>query len=986
MTRLLQSGLLLLLLASLPLCAADASAGEVKKVEVFPSANEVRIEITLSAASVPAVEAAQHPDRLVVKLPSTTSDAHQKRIAVQQLGVRTVRYGLNQSNPPETHLVVDLDEEHPYRVTTEGVKITVFIQPSLREEARKRNAPAAAASRPLINSLGRGSQSDTGAPNGQSGSQGTLLTPPPSGPPIQFPSGGAQDNSANAATTASANEPSARHPNRASLQEGTVFPSAGTPGTGDVPPVSGTPQPGTLSSASAQPVAQASASPTPVAPPPVSSEPNATSQSNPASGTSVTVSAAPGPTQAKPVAQEPKPSASPEPSSSVAASAAPGPAEAQPVPQQSKVSAAPSPEPAAPVQQASEVPPSAASEQAAAGQPDQAPVATAEPAPAEPASEEGTGKGQAQPIIQREGENPDFRTAFRVKYVAQDTAYLDGGRAVGLTEGMKLVVRDLPNAGGVAAEGANSSAAGDVAELEVLSVADSSAVTEIHQPKRPVRVGDLAYLSAADQQALVEKNALSATRKYPAVVSFTENDTLDEEARAEVPKPPSPAVNRSRGRIGFNYIGVLDHGPANMYTSELGLVVRTDITRIGGTYWNASGYWNGRFDHTTNTGPQTLQDTINRTYTLYTSYDNPNSAWVAGFGRLYLPWATSLDTIDGGYAGRKLAKGVTSGIFFGSTPDPTSWSYAPGRQLGGTFVNFEGGSFDDVHYTSTAGAGMNMLSWAPDRPFVFFENSLNYKRVFSIYQASQIDSNAAHAYPCPVSTVAIPQCVGETLTGGTYTGGTYTQAGTNWGLGRSFTTIRFSPQPRIEFNVNHTYYRDLPFLDPSNITNGALGAGLFDKFLTQGTMGGVRVEVLKQIWLSADLGLSSRSGESKSSLNQMFGITFGHVPWVNAHLDARYSRFNSLFGSGSYEALSFTRNLNEGLQLQVLAGQQNFSSSLTSANQSRFVNGMLESNLGRHYFVQVGGTVSRGNQMNYDQWLFTFGYRFDNRKGQAAKQ
>ena len=68
------------------------------------------------------------------------------------------------------------------------------------------------------------------------------------------------------------------------------------------------------------------------------------------------------------------------------------------------------------------------------------------------------------------------------------------------------------------------------------------------------------------------------------------------------------------------------------------------------------------------------------------------------------------------------------------------------------------------------------------------------------------------------------------------------------------------------------------------------------------------MEVLKQIWLSADLGLSSHSGDSKNSLNQMFGISFGHLPWIGMHADARYSRFNSGFGSGSYEALSLSRN------------------------------------------------------------------------------
>lgn len=933
MKRFVQLGLLIIS-ASLSVFATDAAPGAVRNVEVFPSAAEVRVEITLSAPAVASVETAEHPARLVVKLPGISADTQQKRISVQQFGVRGIRFGLNHSDPPETHLVVDLDEEHPYRITTDGTKVILSIEPSLRAEAKKRNAPAGAASRPLINTIGRGSQSDNRSQDGQNG-DGALLTPPPSGPPIQFPAGAAE-NSTSASASASAEPRSARHPNRASLQEGTVFPSAGMPGSGNVPPVSGTPPANSLPSSNAQTTADAK--------PPA---PSNTPIENP-----VTAPAAQDQAQAQPI-PEPKPSPAP-------------PIEA-----------------AAAVQHAAETGASPVVEQAAAGNSDQG--ARTEPSTAQSAATEGSGQGQMQPAARREGENPDFRTAFRVKYVAQDTAYLDGGRAVGLVEGMKLVVRDLPNAGGVAADGADSRAAGDVAELEVLSVAETSSVTEIHQPRRPVKAGDLAYLSSADQQALVERNALSATRKYPAVVSFTENDTLDEEARADIPKPPSPAVNRSRGRIGFSYMGVLDHGASNMYTNDVGLVLRTDITRIGGTYWNASGYWNGRFDHTSNAGPQTLQDLINRTYHLYTNYDNPNSSLVAGFGRMYLPWATSLDTIDGGYVGKKLKQGVTSGIFLGSTPDPTSWSYAPGRQIGGAFVNFEGGSYEDLHYTSTAGAGIQMLNWSPDRPFVFFENGIYYKRVFSIYQASQIDSHAPHTYPCPSSPVALSQCTGQTLTGTTYTGGIWSQPGTTWGLGRSFTTVRFSPHPRIEFNVNHTYYRDLPFLDPSSISSAGIAAGLFDKFLTQGTMGGVRVEVLKQIWLSADLGLSNHSGESKNSLNQMFGITFGRVPWVNAHMDARYSHFNSTFGSGSYEALAFTRNLTEGLQLQVLAGQQNFYSTLTSANHSRFVNGMIESNVGRHYFIQAGGTISRGNQMNYDQWLFTFGYRFDNRQGQKGK-
>lgn len=278
-------------------------------------------------------------------------------------------------------------------------------------------------------------------------------------------------------------------------------------------------------------------------------------------------------------------------------------------------------------------------------------------------------------------DDPSLHTVFKVKYVAEGVAYLDGGRAQGLTEGMKLVVQDsnLPAKQGDSVDAADPKV---VAELEVSAVAETSAVTDIHTPKRPVKVGDLAYLSSSDAAALVQQRALSATRQYPAVISFTEGDTLDEEARQEVPRPPLPSVNRARGRIGLDYMDTISHGSTSMTSSDVGVVFRGDITRIGGTYWNLSGYWRGRLTKSSAASQQTLQNLINRTYHLSMTYDNPNSSLVAGFGRLYLPWAPSLDTIDGGYFGKRLSKGTTLGMFGGSTPDPSSWDYSPDRVIG----------------------------------------------------------------------------------------------------------------------------------------------------------------------------------------------------------------------------------------------------------------------------------------------------------------
>ncbi len=529
--------------------------------------------------------------------------------------------------------------------------------------------------------------------------------------------------------------------------------------------------------------------------------------------------------------------------------------------------------------------------------------------------------------------------------MAAGVAYLDGGRSSGLAEGMKLEIKDsdLPPKPGTTADPSDPLV---VAELEVSAVADSSAVTNVHIPKRPVRAGDWAYLSSADAAALVQQRTLSPTRKYPAVVTFTEGDPLDEEVRAEVPRPPLPSVNRARGRIGFDYMGTMSHGNPGMTSSDLGLVLRADITRINGTYWNLSGYWRGRLASRSSSSQPTLQDLINRTYHLSMTYDNPGSHWVAGFGRLYLPWAPSLDTIDGGYFGRHLAKRITTGIFAGSTPDPTSWNFSPDRRIGGAFINFEGGNYDALHYTSTSGLGISTLKWKIDRPFVFFENSVSYNRYISIYDSLQADSPRGNpAVPAPGA-----------------------------GLSRNFLTIRLQPHPRLELDFNHNYFRDIPTFDPQLI-----GTGLLDKYLFQGFSVGARVEVLKQIFLYTDIGRSNRSGDASNSWNQAYGITLGQLPWLRLRADAHYSRFNSSFGDGSYRAFSISREFGENFRLELLAGDQSLNSPFSGNDHSRFLTGNVESSLGAHYFFQGGFTVNRGQTLNYDQWLFTFGYRFDSK-------
>jgi len=286
------------------------------------------------------------------------------------------------------------------------------------------------------------------------------------------------------------------------------------------------------------------------------------------------------------------------------------------------------------------------------------------------------------------------------------------------------------------------------------------------------------------------------------------------------------------------------------------------------------------------------------------------------------------------------------GVFGGSTPDPSSWDYNPNLAIGGAFINFEGGEYNGFHYSTTTGAGMNMVNWAANDPFLFFEDSVSYKRNFAIYESAQLDSPKGNSQtPAPGP-----------------------------GLGRNFFTVRVNPFSRLELDANYNYFRQVPTFNPT-----LLGTGLLDKYLFQGFSAGGRLEIFKQVWVSTNLGRSSGTGDAKSSLNQMYGITFNRVPWINVRADLHYSQFSSSYGTGSYDALSLSRQMSDRLRLELLAGQQVFASQITANTRSKFLTGTVETTLGPHYYLQSNFTTNRGD-LSYDQFMVSMGYRFDSKR------
>ena len=323
---------------------------------------------------------------------------------------------------------------------------------------------------------------------------------------------------------------------------------------------------------------------------------------------------------------------------------------------------------------------------------------------------------------------PTARATYKIKGIAADSVYIDGGSNSGLEVGMRLIVREP----GTHSNQSAPDRGAFVAELRILAVATTSAVAEVREAKRILQHGDLAVLTPEDAQAAhnaLTNKALASVRMHIAPIMPTQPDDTSQPALA------TSSGSRIQGRIGLDYSNITSTGSTPGTSTQQGISFQSDMTNIFGTHWNLQGYWRGRSNRHSQFQEQTIADTLNKTYTMQLYYDNPDSPWVAGFGRLYLPWAVSLDTIDGGYFGRKLNGHVTTGIFGGSTPDLTSWDYAPDHRIAGSFVNFTGGSYDSFRVSSTSGLALSTLGWQLDRPYLFFENEASWKNAISVYHS-----------------------------------------------------------------------------------------------------------------------------------------------------------------------------------------------------------------------------------------------------------
>ena len=183
------------------------------------------------------------------------------------------------------------------------------------------------------------------------------------------------------------------------------------------------------------------------------------------------------------------------------------------------------------------------------------------------------------------------RTVFQVRYVAADGVYIDGGREAGLAEGFHLTIkRKTP--------GQAEMEARDLGEVTIISIASNFRGVRDQIQDGRFRSGRSGLpLGLPIPRPSECWRPPRNSHKYAQVVSFTEGDPLDEEARKYVPRPPLPEINRLKGMFAVEFTVTDSHNVPAVSSTEEGVVLKTDMTRIGGTYWNFTGLLSRPLEH-----------------------------------------------------------------------------------------------------------------------------------------------------------------------------------------------------------------------------------------------------------------------------------------------------------------------------------------------------------------------------------------------------
>jgi hypothetical protein len=312
-----------------------------------------------------------------------------------------------------------------------------------------------------------------------------------------------------------------------------------------------------------------------------------------------------------------------------------------------------------------------------------------------------------------------------VKYRTAAAIYVDGGKAEGLQLGDRLAV---------------VSGADQVAELEIVYLAEHSASCQVVSEKRTVRAGDrVARLPRADEPAA----------PAPAVIPApTPTPTPPPPGLGTTPPPlatPKAPLARVRGGVSYGLYRVWDGSEAQFdFQQRTG---RADLSAwdIGGRPLLFNLRFRSRQDvRTRGLATRTPTDRRDdRLYELSLRYQPPDEKLAFEVGRIGASNFVGIGYLDGALAEVRIGSSPARvGGFFGRRAELDNLDLdAPGLKYGGFLRLVPGGRYSRGNYEAVVAVAKETADGEVSRDYLSLETRFGSGRRFSFSQYGELDLN-----------------------------------------------------------------------------------------------------------------------------------------------------------------------------------------------------------------------------------------------------
>ena len=307
---------------------------------------------------------------------------------------------------------------------------------------------------------------------------------------------------------------------------------------------------------------------------------------------------------------------------------------------------------------------------------------------------------------------------YKVKYISAQNVYLDAGKAAGLNIGDRLKVQRKGQ---------------DIAEIEVVYLAENSASCKIISSSQPVE---------ADDQVIVVQSAVQ-TSQPPALSQPDSSQVQLPAATTEQPTQSKRHRSPFSGSLGFQYYYWNDQKGTNLDFSQPTLRFNLRGQRLWGKDYNlrirARLRYNQRSVELNSQAPK--EEWRNRVFEVAFSYDNADAPVNFRAGRIISNQFSGVGYIDGLLLQYNNSRKFHIGAFGGTQPQ---WQYSDfqtsiqkyGGYLSATLGNMSSGRFE----SSLAAVGEYHGSTV-SREFIYLQNSFYQTNRWSFYQNAEIDLN-----------------------------------------------------------------------------------------------------------------------------------------------------------------------------------------------------------------------------------------------------